>query len=87
MTDLEAIKERINCPSAVQAVQIGEYESCARCIVEHDAPALVAELEAARKVCEAAFWVLGDIRAGEPLMANEVDALEDALDEWERIRG
>lgn len=46
--DLDAIAERINCPSAVQAVQIGEYEACARAIVEHDAPYLFAEVRRLR---------------------------------------
>lgn len=46
--DLDAIAERINCPSAVQAVQIGEYEACARAIVEHDAPYLLAEVRRLR---------------------------------------
>lgn len=46
--DLDAITERINCPSAVQAVQIGEYEACARAIVEHDAPSLFAEVRRLR---------------------------------------
>lgn len=42
---LAEIKQRIHCPSAKQAVQIGEYEACARAIVERDAAALVAEVE------------------------------------------
>ena len=46
--DLDAIAEQIGCPSAVQAVQIGEYEACARSLVEHGAGKLLAEVRRLR---------------------------------------
>ena len=52
---LDAIAERIDCPFGVQAVQIGEYEACARAIVEHDAPSLLAEVRRLRADAEQAY--------------------------------
>lgn len=46
--DLGSVWERVGCPNARRAVQIGEYEVCARTIVKHDAPALLAEVERLR---------------------------------------
>lgn len=45
---LAEMRERATCPSAVQAVQIGEYEACARTLVERDVPALLDEVERLR---------------------------------------
>ncbi len=60
--DLDAIRERISCPSASLAVRIGEYEACARAIVERDAPALLAEVERLRGDHEATVARLDLVR-------------------------
>lgn len=83
--DLEAIRERVGCPSARQAVQIGEYEACARTIVEHDAPALVSEVERLRAVAEAAEVALGYVNssgAHDISLARALENLAVALDAW-----
>ena len=41
---LAEVEARVGCPFATQAVRIGEVEACARAVVEHDAPALLAEV-------------------------------------------
>ena len=40
-------------PVEIEAMQIGEYEACARSIVEHKAPRLIAAQEAALEVADA----------------------------------
>ena len=71
--DLDAIAEQIGCPSAVQAVQIGEYEACARSLVEHGAGKLLAEVRRLRAAEAARQRVITDV----PALLAEVRRLRE----------
>lgn len=82
--DVDAIKERVYCPSARQAVQIGEYEACARAIVEHDAPALLAEAARLREHIAAMEGIAG--AANWPGMWAEIFGyVKEAVDDGQGI--